>query len=580
MKKLNISSKYLKLLIWPGLALITAGLVAAALGGWTPLPLVFLVVGLGLLGLGAWFSGQGRQSFWQQRSTQVGTNALVAILAVLVILGLVNFLAVRYSARLDLTENQLFTLAPQSEQVVQTLNQPVRVLIFDLAPNPQDQQLLESYRRQNPQQFSYEYVNPYDEPVLSQEFGVQATGEVYLTAGDRRQLVQRLNETDRLSERQLTNQLDRLGGDRAATIYFLQGHGEYAIDGTQAGLFEAVQSLEDKNYTVKPLNLAEPDAAANDLAELLEPDASTPDASEDLDASEAEPTPEAADSQASPQIPDDASVVVVAGPQQTLFDAEIEALEAYLASGGNALLLIDPNTNNGLNNFLASWGVTPTQELVLDTSGAGQLVGLGPAAPIVSDYGDHPITQEFNGGRSFYPVVQPLEIAEVPNVEATPLLTTGYDTQAQSISEAGELQFDPEQAPDGPFVVGVALTRPVEADPAAASEPSTTASTPSTEPTLDTAADPPAETRLVVIGNSSFASDGLFGQQLNGDVFLNAISWLSQQADEVLSIRPKEVTRRRILMTPAQQVGIAVFSCLILPLIAVVGAVVMWLRRR
>ncbi|NEQ32231.1 MAG: ABC transporter [Leptolyngbya sp. SIO4C5] len=561
MKKLNFSSKSLKYLIWPGLALITAGLVAIALGGWTPLPIVFLIVGLGLLIAGSWFSGQGLQGFWQQRSTQAGTNALVATLAVVVILGLINFLAVRYTARLDLTENQLFTLAPQSERVVQTLDQPVEVLIFDLAPNTQDQQLLESYEQQNPDQFSYEYINPYDQPVLSQEFGVQTAGEVYLTVGDRRQLVQRVSENERLSERQLTNQLDRLGGDREATIYFLQGHGEYAIDGTQAGLFEAAQSLEERNYTVKPLNLAEPAETSSDLEDLLNPEAAEDPETPDEEAS-AETAPTAADE--APQIPADASVVVVAGPQQALFEAEIAALETYLAAGGNALLLVDPNTNNGLDNFLASWGITPTQELVLDTSGAGQLVGLGPAAPIVSDYGDHPITQEFDGGRSFYPVVQPLEIAEVPNVEATPLLTTGLDTQAQTISAEGELQFDPEQAPDGPFVVGVALTRPAQAAEAPANNEEAT----------------PQETRLVVIGNSSFASDGLFNQQLNGDVFLNSITWLSQQADEIFSIRPKEVTKRRILMTPAQQVGIAVFACLILPLIAIVGAVLMWLRRR
>ena len=485
----------------------------------------------------------------------------MATLAVVVILGLINFLAVRYTARLDLTENQLFTLAPQSERVVQTLDQPVEVLIFDLAPNTQDQQLLESYEQQNPDQFSYEYINPYDQPVLSQEFGVQTAGEVYLTVGDRRQLVQRVSENERLSERQLTNQLDRLGGDREATIYFLQGHGEYAIDGTQAGLFEAAQSLEERNYTVKPLNLAEPAETSSDLEDLLNPEAVEEPETPDEEAS-AETAPAAADE--APQIPADASVVVVAGPQQALFEAEIAALETYLAAGGNALLLVDPNTNNGLDNFLASWGITPTQELVLDTSGAGQLVGLGPAAPIVSDYGDHPITQEFDGGRSFYPVVQPLEIAEVPNVEATPLLTTGLDTQAQTISAEGELQFDPEQAPDGPFVVGVALTRPAQA----------------AEAPTHNEEEPPQETRLVVIGNSSFASDGLFNQQLNGDVFLNSITWLSQQADEIFSIRPKEVTKRRILMTPAQQVGIAVFACLILPLIAIVGAVLMWLRRR
>jgi ABC-type uncharacterized transport system involved in gliding motility auxiliary subunit len=98
------------------------------------------------------------------------------------------------------------------------------------------------------------------------------------------------------------------------------------------------------------------------------------------------------------------------------------------------------------------------------------------------------------------------------------------------------------------------------------------------EPETDDAA--PEESRLVVIGNSSFASDGLFEQQLNGDVFLNSVSWLGEAGDDALSIRPKAVTDRRILITPQQQMGLGIFSLLLLPLSGIALAVVMWLRRR
>jgi ABC-type uncharacterized transport system involved in gliding motility auxiliary subunit len=84
----------------------------------------------------------------------------------------------------------------------------------------------------------------------------------------------------------------------------------------------------------------------------------------------------------------------------------------------------------------------------------------------------------------------------------------------------------------------------------------------------------------VVIGNSTFATDGLFAQQLNGDVFLNAVNWLGQQDDATLSIRPKEVTNRRIAMTVQQQVGLGLFAVLVLPLVGFALAVVMWIRRR
>jgi ABC-type uncharacterized transport system involved in gliding motility auxiliary subunit len=198
---------------------------------------------------------------------------------------------------------------------------------------------------------------------------------------------------------------------------------------------------------------------------------------------------------------------------------------------------------------------------VLDTSGTGQLVGLGPAAPLVTDYGDHPITRDFRGGRSFFPLVRPVNIEEVAGVTAVPLLQSNPQSRAEALSTAGELQFDENAPPSGPYTLGVALSRPIAGATASEGEPS-------------------PESRLVVIGNATFATDGLFEQQLNGDVFLNAISWLGQQTDATLSIRPKEVTNRRITLTVQQQIGLGVFALLVLPVIGLGLAVLMWLRRR
>ena len=264
------------------------------------------------------------------------------------------------------------------------------------------------------------------------------------------------------------------------------------------------------------------------------------------------------------EVPAEASLVVVAGPAEEFFDAEVDALEAYLDDGGSLMLLIDPRTSPRLGSLLDAWGVTLDDRIVLDTSGAGQLVGLGPAAPLVSDYPDHPITNDFGNGRSFFPLVRPVNVEEVPGVTATPILASNPQSRAESISTEGELDFDPEAAPTGPYTLGVALSRPVEGAVADPENPDA----------------PPPEARLVVIGNSTFATDGLFDQQLNGDVFLNAVNWLGQQNDAALSIRPKEVTNRRIVMTVQQQIGLGVFALLVLPVVGFALALVMWLRRR
>ncbi|NEQ46539.1 MAG: ABC transporter [Leptolyngbya sp. SIOISBB] len=593
MKRLAFSAKWLKFLTWPGLACATAGLVAGSLSGWQLLPTALMIFGIGLLLLGLSFSGQTAGAFWQQRSTQSGTNAVVATIAVLVILGLVNLLAVQNAGRYDLTETQLFTLAPATQQVVQSLDEPVRLVIFDPVQNPQDVQLLESYREES-DNFDFEYVDPFANPRLAEAFGATQAGMVFLEVGGDRRFLQTIGTTanpealgtpETLSEQELTNALARIVSDLTLNIYFVQGHGEPLIDGSEPGLSEAGQSLIAQNYQVETLNLLEAEA-----------------------------------------VPNDANVVVVAGPAQDFFPAEVEALEDYLNGGGGVLLLLDPRIDGGLTTLLDDWGVILDDRLVLDTSGAGQFVGLGPAAPIVTTYGDHPITQDFGDGRSFYPLARAVDSRDLPGIEATPLLLTNPESRAEAISDEGDLTFDPNAPPDGPYVLGVALSREAEETPPAElsqepdsetegeavaapddtednTDPATdrsaesdttdteavdaetveTEETPIAEPDDDAADEPinrAAESRLVVIGNSSFAGDGSFNQQLNGDVFLNSVNWLGQEADATLSIRPKTVTDRRLQMTGQQAWGLGVFSLLVLPLTGLALAILMALRRR
>jgi ABC-type uncharacterized transport system involved in gliding motility auxiliary subunit len=127
----------------------------------------------------------------------------------------------------DFTETQLFTLAPQSRQLVRNLQEPVKVWVFDGNQDPQDRQLLENYVRQGAQ-FSFEYVDPQARPGLAEKFGIKQLGEVYLEVGQQRRLLQVVNEQERLSEVRLTNGLQQITiASRTAKVYFLQGHGEH-----------------------------------------------------------------------------------------------------------------------------------------------------------------------------------------------------------------------------------------------------------------------------------------------------------------------------------------------------------------
>ncbi|MEY2912646.1 MAG: hypothetical protein RLZZ184_1955 [Cyanobacteriota bacterium] len=562
-------NKLWKLIFWLGPFLITAGLTIRLTSvNSRIIPLSLIITGAVICAL--WVVVQTQQSkWWQKRSTQSTTNALIATFSVLVILGLINFLGIRYHLRLDLTDTQLFTLSPQSRELVSNLPETMKVWLFTKEKNSQDQELLDNYHRQS-NKFKFEYVDPELKPGLVDRFGVQDYGEVYLEFQTKRQLVQRISEDERLSEIKLTNRLQQMINPKTAKVYFLQGHSEHPLSGSKGAISKAIQGLIDKNFTISTLNLAE-----------------------------------------RPQVPNDADVVIVAGPQKELLIGEVTTLQNYLNRGGNLLLMIDPNTNPKIDTLLKEWGVRLDNRLVIDNS--GESLQLGPATILVTEYGQHPITQDFANNISVYPLTRPLEIDPVSGVESMVLLKTKPypNSWAESDQKSEKLEFNEDKDLKGPLTLGVALTRKLlnspTAIPTAIPTPKTSpTATPTPTPTDKTSPTPTAiptaktspttipnpiptnttspttakESRLVVFGNSNFATDSLFEQQLNGDVFLNTVSWLSQQDEKLLSIRPKEPKNRRIIISNLEANLLTISAVILLPLLGLLTGFIIWWKRR
>ena len=57
------------------------------------------------------------------------------------------------------------------------------------------------------------------------------------------------------------------------------------------------------------------------------------------------------------------------------------------------------------------------------------------------------------------------------------------------------------------------------------------------------------------------------------------MNWLSSD-EELISIRPKDPDDRRLTLTSQQATGIGWTSQLIIPSLAVIGGIFMWLKRR
>jgi len=305
--------------------------------------------------------------------------------------------------------------------------------------------------------------------------------------------------------------------------YFVQGHGEVGLQAREGAptLAQAAAALGQEGYRVEPLNLVQA------------------------------------------EIPEDANVLVLAGPQRALFPGEVEKLQDYLAEGGRLLLLIGPRVDAGLDPLLEEWGVVLGDDIILEASSISQLLGTGPAVALVTDYGDHPITAPLAAQRlmTLFPLARSVETQAREGIQATPLLRTGPQSWGETSPELerGPLQFDPDQDKPGPLTLGVALTRRLDADQA------------------DTGS--PQEARLVVIGNVNFALNGNLRQQGNRDLFLNTLNWLTEQTEQI-SIRPKSITDRRLTLTGQNFRWLVLGSTVLLPLAALGSGAALWWQRR
>jgi len=587
---------------------LSAGFVSQL---WVPVPVGMIAAGVLTFSLWLIFQEAVGGGFGGERLTEASTNIVISAVSFLVILGLTNFIALRYVVRLDLTENDRFTLAPETEQLMQSLNQPVKLWIFDdRPPIPADLELLNNYRRLSPDNFNFEYANPYEQDSLALKFQVKDTGEAYLTSNDasHSSFVQSIKNRP-LSESRLTNAIAEFLADRTFQVSFLTGHGERPLQPGRGAISRAISTLEEKNFTTAPLTLMA--ASGADVPPTANPQAGdpvtepspTPEAPPTANpqvgdpVTEPSPTPEAPPT-ANPQagdpvtepsptptlaIAEDTAVVAIIGPRRPLSETTISALKSYLDRGGSLFVALDYGMETGLDSLLAEWGITLDKRLAIDESGTGSFLGLGPATPVITKYGDHPIVRDFTESFSFYRFSRPVIIEEKTGITATPLLITNEPSWGESEPQTQNLKFDEGKDLPGPLTLGVALVRTGETGRGGDGErvqrtPSPPVTPSPSPPVSPSPSSSPA--RIVVIGNSDFMSDGRFELQLNGDVFLNSIAWLSKQNEDILSIRPKETTNRRIEMSPIQSRLVKLTALAVFPLLGLLLSAIFWVQKR
>jgi ABC-type uncharacterized transport system involved in gliding motility auxiliary subunit len=516
--------RILGLLGWLGVALVFAAVaIRFSKPEWQPYYSWLAIAGLVCTLL--YMLSQWREigQMFAGRQARFGSLALASIVVVVAILAAINYLGTRHDKRWDLTTAKQFSLSDQTRKVLQDLKEPVHVKVFARSDDFQRfRDRLDEYKYAS-KQVDVEYLDPEKKPALAQQYGITALGTVVFEYHGRNE------KATSDGEQELTNALIKVIQGRQPKVYFTTGHGEKDTTSADRTGYNTISSaLTSDNFVVDKLVLAQ-----------------------------------------QKDVPADADVLVIAGPQTDFLQPEIDMLKAYLAKGGKAFIMLDPVLKpgqmqpTGLQALLMDWGITADNDVVLDVSGMGRLIGADESIPVAASYPPHAITQNFQLltayplARSMTPVEGGVNGHTAQSIVETSRSSWGeMDLKALSSGQPAKADDDDKK---GPVSLAAAVSAPaangVEKD---GKKP---------------------ETRVVAFGDSEFPSNAFLGVQGNRDLFLNTVNWLAQQ-ENLIAIRPRDAEDRRITLTADQQTRIFYLTVLIVPGLILLAGVQTWWRRR
>ncbi|MDE0184664.1 MAG: Gldg family protein [Candidatus Poribacteria bacterium] len=474
--------------------------------------------------------------FFVSRQARYGANVAISILATLGIAIILNVVvAQRFDKAADWTADKTFTLSDQTKNILHGLDREVKVIAFfsNTPNNPRSQQqyglakdMLERYKRET-DKLTVEFVDPYADPLKKEEHGVRLDETtVFESSGER----ERVTAVD---EQMYTSAIMKVVRDEIKKIYFLTGHEEQSIDDfEQGGYSQAKEELETQNYLVKTLVLT-----------------------------------------TEPQVPADCALLVIPGPKSPLALHEINAISKYLDNNGKLLVMFEPSItrsedpNRNLVRLMDRWGIAVGNNLVVDLSRFDFIGGI--AAPAVIRFEFHQIVRHMLKPVTFLSArsVTPKEGAR-PELNPKSLAKT---TDAVGVSWGETARNEDGTFADAEYTPNEDAPPPVSL--AAAVELMNDEEISVNEPKKTT-------TRIVAIGDADFASNFFFKSTGGGDLFLNAVNWLTLEED-LIAIRPKDPNQRTLrFLTRGEAAFIQIASIFLIPLIIFLVGLVVWWRRR
>jgi hypothetical protein len=480
----------------------------------------------GLVLLGVYFATNFKHfgQFASRRSSFFfGTSVLLAVVTLGALVGL-NYLAFKQNKSWDLTQEKIFTLAPQTRSTLTGLKDRVRAIGF-LPPSHSAydtvEQLFQRYSAEAPEKFEYTFKDPLRHPDLAAKYQLrEGQTTIVLVRGEGSSESHALLHS--ISEQDLTNALVKLNSLGSQKVYFLSGHGEWPLAAEDAkpgdpggSLAEFLKQLLQEGYTAEELNLA-----------------------------------------GKSEVPGDASLVIIAGARTPYTAPEQEALRQYLAAGGRMLYFAEMAAEPKLEPLLAEYGVEVDAGLAADP----QFNSGNPYALVSLFYGQHEMTRPLAQRKLniAFPTTRSLTVLRqgmAPGVKTEAVVLTSPFAWVELTPAADATPSDGEKS--GQLTLVAAATRPTKDAP---------------HKRFD-------EARVVVMGESEILLSSNWGHEANRNLVMNALGWATHQVEKI-TIRPPDRELSTLKMDTGMLERIRFVSTDLLPLSLMGLGVAIWLSRR
>ena len=489
-------------------------------------------------------------SIWANRTRRLASrlNVGTALLLAALVLGMLNYVAYRYlDVRWDVSSRGYYRLSDKTRSLLRSINGTVHVaaLFQRGSPHFDDvRNLLREYEYEaaaaKSVKLDIEFVDPDRDLArareLARKYDVSEPNVVIFDLDGRRKYVAAADLVDyevTLEKDRAYKRMTGFKGEQAfssaiqsvveattPTVCFLMGHGEHDIDDSsqQSGYSKLARALRRDNIDVLQILLAQYRG-----------------------------------------VPTNCSALIVAGPTRSFSQAEVDMLSEYLNKNGRVLFMLDAATATGLDKLLETWGVRVGSDVVVGLTLTGREL-------VVANYGNHPVTRLLHKVTTMFYTPRSVEPAwsedsaargDKPRVSVLALSTKAGWAEADLAQNPP--RFDPETDRRGPIAIAVACEKGLRSDIRVEVKP----------------------TRLVVVGDSAFVSNGALASGIGGniDFFLSAVNWLIER-EALMAIAPRTPGELHLDMNRQQLTVAALVMVAAAPALAVIVGFLVWLRRR